>query len=358
MPPMKRKKGRNSHKQKLPGILLIFLFLLGLLSLSGCHNSPPKVATRDFAAEVTLQRIPITGDIRQAKSELSGLAWYGETLILLPQYPQRFPASHDGSLFAIPKAEILAYLAGEIEGTITPEEVSLEAPGLYERIPGFEGFEAIAIAGDRVYLTIESRPGDSMLGYVVTGAITPGRIAIDVESLRPIEPQADLDNFSDEALLIYGGTVLTFYEAWGSRVNPEPVAHTFDARLNPGSRWPLPNIEYRITDVTDVDESGRFWAINYLYPGDIEKLELADDPLSRQYGQGASHAGSEVVERLVEFHILDEKVVLTQTAPIQLLLAADGEARNWEGIVRLDGVGFLLVTDRYPETILGFVAYP
>ncbi len=87
-------------------------------------------------------------------------------------------------------------------------------------------------------------------------------------------------------------------------------------------------------------------------------MELADDPLSRQYGQGASHAESEVVERLVEFQVVDGKIVRTKTAPIQLVLAADGEARNWEGIVRLDGVGFLLVTDQYPETILGFVAYP
>jgi len=31
------------------------------------------------------------------------------------------------------------------------------------------------------------------------------------------------------------------------------------------------------------------------------------------------------------------------------------DARNWEGIVRLDNRGFLLATDKFPTTILGFV---
>ena len=107
-----------------------------------------------------------------------------------------------------------------------------------------------------------------------------------------------------------------------------------------------------------MDDSGRFWAINYLYPGDVDKLQPDDDALIRQYGQGPSHAQSEIVERLVEFQIVDGKISRTQTPPIQLELAASGEARNWEGIARLDGLGFLIVTDQHPETILGFVPFP
>lgn len=340
------------------GIACMALVLLGSLVFSACWAKQAEEVSLDAPPEVEFQRIPLAGDVTQARSELSGLAWFGDTLILLPQYPQRFPSPQDGSLFTIPKAQILAYLAGEFQGEIKPDMVSLLAPGLNGGISGFEGFEAIAISGDQVYLTIESRPGDRMMGYVVSGSITLDSVELNLESLSAIESQADLDNFSDEALLVYGDRVLTFYEAWGARVNPHPVAHVFDAALKPGEPWSLPNIEYRITDVTDVDASGRFWAINYLYPGDIEKLEPAEDELSRQYGQGVSHAASQIVERLVEFQIKDDKVIRTQTAPIQLELAADGEARNWEGIVRLEGLGFLIATDQYPETILGFVPYP
>ena len=47
-------------------------------------------------------------------------------------------------------------------------------------------------------------------------------------------------------------------------------------------------------------------------------------------------------------------VQLTDTPPIQLQLLSD-DLRNWEGIVRLDNLGFLLVTDKFPRTMLGFV---
>ena len=49
-------------------------------------------------------------------------------------------------------------------------------------------------------------------------------------------------------------------------------------------------------------------------------------------------------------------IVLTETPPIQLELGP--ESRNWEGLVRLEDRGFLLMTDKFPGTILGFVGVP
>ena len=244
----------------LPAITKSFFLFWCLLILVGCQPrttiEKPVAVPKEFPVQV----IPLAGEIAQARSEISGLTWHGDTLILLPQYPQRFTSLQDGSLFAIPKSEILAFLDGELDGDILPSKISLGTPNLNGTLAGFEGFEAIAIAGDRVYLTIESKPGDSMLGYAIGGTIAPdhGEVLLDLSSLASIEPQADLGNFSDEAILLYKDKVLTFYEAWGALVNPDAVAHTFDLQLNPGQTWPLPNIEYRITDVTEV----RFiWAV-------------------------------------------------------------------------------------------------
>ena len=64
------------------------------------------------------------------------------------------------------------------------------------------------------------------------------------------------------------------------------------------------------------------------------------------------------VERLLAFQFTEDGIVLAPLAPIQLQLLPDDEARNWEGIARLDERGFLLVTDKFPETILAFVANP
>ena len=62
------------------------------------------------------------------------------------------------------------------------------------------------------------------------------------------------------------------------------------------------------------------------------------------------------VERLLEFQFVDGKIVRTETQPINIKLSEFGESRNWEGIVRLDNIGFLIVTDRFPGTILAFIS--
>jgi len=134
--------------------------------------------------------------------------------------------------------------------------------------------------------------------------------------------------------------------------------HLFDLQLNPLGTLPFVPLEYRLTDVTSPDAEGRFWAINYFYPGDKGKLNPAADELTDLYPAGPTHAQSEVVERLVEFQYTPAGVVRTDTPPIQLQLLSGGDARNWEGIVRLDERGFLLVTDKYPQTILAFVPLP
>jgi hypothetical protein len=57
----------------------------------------------------------------------------------------------------------------------------------------------------------------------------------------------------------------------------------------------------------------------------------------------------------------DEGIIPSATPPIYLQLLPGGISRNWEGVVRYqDGEldGFLLVTDEFPTTMLGFVPRP
>jgi hypothetical protein len=117
---------------------------------------------------------------------------------------------------------------------------------------------------------------------------------------------------------------------------------------------PLSNIEFRITDATDVDAEGRFWAINYNFYVAGNRIPI--DPLFESYGYGPTHAESYVVERLVAFDITSSGIVLADQPPIQLKLIE--AARNWEGIVQLDDNGFLIATDKFPDTMLGFVPLP
>jgi hypothetical protein len=325
----------------------------------GAVESP---VTESPVSEIPVTEIPLTDPVAQPQAEVSGLAWYGDYLILLPQYPNFSIEEGDGAVFALPKADLLAYLDGTRAGPLEPIPIPFIAPGLAAQIDGFEGYEAITFLGDQAFLTIEARTAAGMRGYLVSGRIAPdlSTLILNTATLAEIASQPEVGNKSDEALLVAGDRLVTIYEVNGAAINTSPVAHLFDTQLTPAGTIPFPNVEYRITDATALDGEGHFWAINYFFPGDT-KLRPAGDPLAERYGQGPTHAQSETVERLLEFQYSESGIGLADTPPIQLKLPDSiigGLGRNWEGLVRLDDRGFLLVTDLFPETILAFVPAP
>ena len=137
-----------------------------------------------------------------------------------------------------------------------------------------------------------------------------------------------------------------FYEANGAGVNEAPQAYTIDLATGEVSSIPFPNVEYRITDVTAHDADGVFWGINYFFAGE-EFLAAENDPVFDQYGMGASQAEFDGFERLVAFQYTPDGIELVDQAPIQILMTEDSRGRNWEGIVALDDMGYLVITDRF-----------
>lgn len=358
-------------------IVLMIAILLVLATLAWRALSPPSDFENSFTAVPTITPsagtvtatptpsmpqeqpitvIPLSGLVSGANAEISGMAWYKDNLILLPQYPARF-GSGDGTVFTLSKADILAFLDGTLAGPLTPYEVPFVDSGV-DQIDGFQGFEAIAFSDDRVYLTIEAKP-ETMMGYLVSGTINPelSEIRLDPDSLTSIPPQASIDNMTDEALLVTPGGVFSFFEANGAKNNPTPLVHIFSLSGQSLGTSPMVNLEYRLTDVTTLDSFDRFWGINYFFPGDT-KLTPDVDPLATVYGEGSTHVTSRAVERLVQFQYADSGITLVQIPPIQLQLLPDDEARNWEAIAYLDQRGFLLATDKFPTTIFAFVSFP
>ncbi len=309
-------------------------------------------------SEYPVTDIPLSGPVAEQAAEVSGMAWYGDYLILLPQYPNFTGEEGDGAVYALPKADVLLYLKGAMSGPLEPIPIPFVAPGLATAIERYQGYEAIAFLGDRAFLTIEASPGREMMGYLVSGSMAPdlSGLTVDTAVVPGIPPQASERNRADEALLVVEGTIVTLYEVNGAAFTASPVAHLFDTDLTPKGTVPFPQIEYRITDATDPDAEGRFWAINFFFPGD-EEMQVENEALAERYGQGPTHTQYDTVERLVEFQYSDSGIRFTDTPPIQLELLPI-IPRNWEGLVRLDDLGFLLVTDLFPKTILGFVPLP
>ncbi len=308
-------------------------------------------ASADPASPVI--KIPLAGPVANSQAELSGLAWYGDNLILLPQYPDFHSDTGDGFLYALPKVEIISFLTGTISPPLEPRPIPFIAPGLRDSIAGFEGYEAITFLGDAVYITIESRTAGGMLGYLAKGAIAPdlSALTLDTSTLVPIGPQTAIENMSEEGIFTTDQVVGTIYELNGRGINPSPVVHLFDLDLRPLEAASFPHLEFRLTDASEVDQDGRFWTINYFFPG---TGEITDEPPDGEENDDQSRLPWQGMGRLVELQFTPSGITLTGSAPIQLeTLLSD--IHNWEGLVRLDDQGFLLVSDEFPDTVLGFV---
>ncbi len=322
------------------------LLLGGFVMLAPAAHAQPS--------EVPVTRIELAGPAAEADAEISGLTWYGDTLLLVAENPNLYASEGDaGAFFTLDKADIVAYLDSDSPAPLEPEPLPILSADIPRTIPGFDGFEAAVVQADTLYLLIEAIAADgTMRGYLISGALSPDGVTLDLENRVELLPQTDFFNTSYESLLIADGALLAFYEANGAVVNPAAEVYRVSPDLSTSETIPFVPLEYRLTDVTLPDASGLFWGINYFYPGD-DFLAADTDPL-------ADTRGSEKypqVERLVAFQLGADGITLADADPIWLELEG-ADARNWEGIERLDDRGFLLVTDKYPQTLLGFVPLP
>lgn len=353
-------------------LLLLCVLLLGSCATAQNETAPPAVPSLGAApVEQRVRAITLEGPLARREAEISGLAWYGDTLVILPQYPARFEVGVDtinarsrggdrGALFMLTRAEIEAYLDTASPAPLRPRAVPFEAPGVPGQITGFEGYEALAFQRNRVYMTVEFDHEANAQGYLITGEVRPGLAAVhlDVATLKALPAQTQIGNLSYETLLLVPGGVVALQEANGWIVNPNPEAYVFDEALTMRDSLSIPTVEYRLTDATGLDADGRFWALNYFYPGERALLRPGTDSLALEYGVGLTHRRFDTVERLVEMQYTGDGIVRTEHPPIQLELLDGDHPRNWEGIARLGERGFIVATDKFPETLLAFIAAP
>ena len=329
--------------------ILIFFF--------GCSVTQIKNKTEQrILQEVEITEIPLAGEVSNRKSEISGLCWYKNNLILLPQFPNRFSNTTNGKIYYIEKYRILNYLSGKDTSAILPNYFSINTNDFSKLFSKGSGFEAITPHNNSAYFSIESIKNRKTVSYLIKGTIdtVSKHITLQKETLVEVPDKLNINNMGNESILFWKNHILPIYEANGKNINPKPQIAVYDTNNILLKKIKFPNIEYRITDVTNVDKNNKFWAINYFYPGEAKKLKPASDILVKKFGIGKSNLLSKYIERLVQFKVNSNKIELTDTTPVYLKIPKT-EGRNWEGIVRLDKKGFLIATDTYPETILAFV---
>lgn len=328
-----------------------------LPALTSCADSP-AVRTAVVVEPIFLE---FTGPLNDARAEVSGLTWRDDWLTILPQDPIMFGRDDMLGFFVISRSDLLDAVAGRRTEPLEPELVDCEAAGMIRVIAGFDGLEAIETIGDRVYMTVEAKEDTVMAGYLLSGNTNKvdGRIVIDMTRLTSIPLGCNIPNVAEESILIAGNRVITISEANGRNLFASPQAKVFDEDINYLGSIPFPQIEYRVTDATALDEEGRFWVINYFYPPERAKLKPAADSELEKFGFPEGHDPDGCVERLLELQLTkDDRIVRTDTPPINLKLSPGKDCRNWEALARLGEDGFLLMTDQYPGTLLAYVPNP
>ena len=180
-------------------------------------------------------------------------------------------------------------------------------------------------------------------------------ITIPEQTLIPFDVPRFVDNMSYESLVIKGDRVYGLFEAYGDSLIKDPYVLSVNVSGKNIKKHPTSSINYRIADATRIDNNNRFWAINYFYPGDKSTLKPSKDLLAQNYGEGPTHSKSDRVERLVEYRINKNRIILTNNAHLELELEGEKTSRKWEALARYKNKGFLIATDKYPTTILAYV---
>jgi len=339
---------------RVPSALAFALILS--IGCTGSAPTDPQPLPASTAPEVAIRELKLPAPLDDRDVEFSGMAWHGDALVLLPQYPARW---HDGPpcLYWIGKQALLAHIDGEGEAPLDFTALPVDLGGVPDRVADYQGFEGIAFRGDAVWLTVECED----LGYVVRGWIEPdrSRLVLDAETLTPVPYPRAMKNMGFETVVAAGDGALTLFEANGAGLGRFGEREgTWLADTGELSPVGVEAIEFRITDATALDAERRFWVSNYFYASNTD-LECPKDPL--RTGPLETHDRYPWVERLVELELVQkgkQQHVQRSGRPPLWLQLADDKGRNWEGIVRLDDRGFLLVTDKYPRTIFAFVELP
>lgn len=312
---------------------LLALSLL-LSVLTGCQRP----------AETPVQALHLPAPWDRADMEYSGLSWCNDSLVLLPQFP-------DTEVISYPRSIVRTAVS---HGSLPAPDIWPLNDGGSAEMAGFDGYEALICDADRAWFLAEFHANEQEThSYLIPAQLNHGFQLFPEQAivLRSPRPRPNLGN---EALLIHGQRLYSFYEHNSAEhLNPEAVR--LDLDTGKLTRMPMTDLPFRLTDVSASDSEGRFWAINYFYPGDTD-MQRHHDPIKSGFGQGRTQAQHPWTERLIEFQIRDQGIELSGREPIQLQLSDSG-GRNWEGLARLDDLGFLIISDQHPDSLFGFIPY-
>ncbi len=321
-----------------------FLAIITLLIMLGC--STPQFSDL-MKVDAYTHEIKLPPPFSSQFMEYSTMCSYGDNVLIIPQYPNLLGDDNvPGRGLLISKILINKYVNDKAEVPINVEILDFMKIDFLTGIANYEGFEAVATDGINFYFAIETG-GEKPYTYAVKAVLNRDhkQLIFDESSLTKLNPPVTIDNASYESLLLYGNRLYFGYEGNGVNINSEPYVLSTDLNFNNQKRVNIQNLEYRLTDFTSAKNNNEIYAINYHWINDTEKYNPGLDQIT---GIDLSQIG---VERFVPMKITSKGFIPDIKRHV---LDLQYKGRNWEGVEYL-GDGLLIVTDKYPTSILMYV---
>lgn len=298
--------------------------------------------------------IPLPYELREeTKPQLSGMTWHNNNLYLVPQYLSNRRHTLEGDLF------IYSISADSIQRVVEGTDSALRSCLAIriknaDKLPSeiqdhYEGFEAIAIHGKRVYFTIELS-GTWKTNYIVCGKLNARKhsIRISRKSVIKLERFDQTDNAGFESLAIDPKTrKLTAVYEFNAAAQPN-FAYEIDARLKTAKKIAVPFSYFRITDITTNNDT--LYALNYHWGGDYNSYLKPYQPehitdsvpeLKDILSQNPSYLNEPSKTFAKILYLEPSNHTQWKTA---MVVENKTSENNWEGLVRYKD-GFLILSD-------------
>lgn len=286
--------------------------------------------------------------IRSSKNEYSGMCFYDGKVFLLPQ-SKKPGTPFSGHINSIDPRKITLdkdmHLHVPDDALRTYTFTNL--PEIANAIPGFEGFEAISIYNNTVFLTVETETDND---YIVKGYFHDTLITLSEKKIWISKPRrnavrltnAGLEGmaFSQGSLIIafeynYFGLDAAFLYKVDTSFDKLPGSHT------PFAMIPFQELPFRLTDMCPTGR-GTFYAINHYwnFNGNMNHKEAYYKDIDASKDHDLKHwTPGECFTRIIELKPTEDGFTWKTKKVIP-----NNQCINWEGIVPYkDGV--LIISD-------------
>ncbi|MET3112464.1 hypothetical protein AAKU52_000175 [Pedobacter sp. CG_S7] len=315
-------------------------FLLSLFTLF--------FSTLPIFAQNIFKKLPLPSEISSVKEEFSGMAWSQKRLYLLPQYGGYKETLMDG------KFSIYSLHADSIARVIDGKDTSLTSYRILavknlNKLPDsvkkyYQGFEAITIVNNQVFLAIETADQYNYC-FILKGTldVQQNEIIIDPISFIALKRYPYIFNAGFESLTYLPAKkkLMAMFEFNGMANGG--IGFLIDTTFkNQPKKIKVPFLPFRITD-TQVNSRGRIYGLNYYWEGDYETylnnilLRNQENGIKKLIPDFGGNLKTNSYARIVTKKRWNSK-------KWEHVVSFDGKYLNWEGLALFRN-GALIITD-------------